>query len=266
MITLQTYSAIFLEAINAASSLLGLPRDNIHPVVDFSYSCSDTVLHIQPLIALQSAFYFAKYLLIFRLYKLMNRRTLMIHINNVYNRREEKTKSIGRLFFLYYYTLFIMILSYFFHNLKGRMLSKLTSRHKIVVSFNKIKEKKTDDCDLILQIGLQIGTQNDHSKSKDEHAWNVKSTFTSFLSDRANFLKRILTQEETWVHHFDPEMNQINQNKQWKHAGSFPSTDLKRMPSVGFCILGLRGGAHDLTTIKSVKPLMGSIISQICVN
>jgi len=34
------------------------------------------------------------------------------------------------------------------------------------------------------------------------------------------FLKRIVTGDETWIHHYDPESKQ--QSMQWKHA-SFPS-------------------------------------------
>ena len=34
-------------------------------------------------------------------------------------------------------------------------------------------------------------------------------------------MRRVVTQDETWVHHFDPEAK--NQSIQWKHPGSlFP--------------------------------------------
>ena len=36
--------------------------------------------------------------------------------------------------------------------------------------------------------------------------------------DLGNFIERVVTQDETWVHHFDPESKM--QNKQWKHPGS----------------------------------------------
>ena len=36
-----------------------------------------------------------------------------------------------------------------------------------------------------------------------------------FQADPADFTKRLVTQDETWVHHFDPESKV--QSKQWKH-------------------------------------------------
>ena len=38
-----------------------------------------------------------------------------------------------------------------------------------------------------------------------------------FQADIANFLERFVTQDETWVHNFDPESK--SQSKQWKHNG-----------------------------------------------
>ena len=37
-------------------------------------------------------------------------------------------------------------------------------------------------------------------------------------SDKEEFLSSIVTQDETWVHHFEPESKQ--QSKAWKHLGS----------------------------------------------
>jgi hypothetical protein len=42
---------------------------------------------------------------------------------------------------------------------------------------------------------------------------------------------RIVTQDETWVNHFDPESKK--QNMQWKHPGSSPSQKFKRVPLAG---------------------------------
>jgi len=41
-----------------------------------------------------------------------------------------------------------------------------------------------------------------------------------FMQLNWNFVKRIVTGDETWIHHDDPETKQ--QSMQWKHA-SFPS-------------------------------------------
>ena len=43
-----------------------------------------------------------------------------------------------------------------------------------------------------------------------------------FEADQASFLDRFLTQDERWVHHFEPETKR--QLMQWKHPGS-PSKD-----------------------------------------
>ena len=52
-----------------------------------------------------------------------------------------------------------------------------------------------------------------------------------FEEDPANFLKRFVTMDETWVHHFTPEAKQ--QSKQWKHSGSPPPKKAKTVSSAG---------------------------------
>ena len=49
--------------------------------------------------------------------------------------------------------------------------------------------------------------------------------------DPGDFIDRVVTQDETWVHHFDPKSKM--QSKQWKHPGSSPPKKLKRVHSVG---------------------------------
>ena len=44
-----------------------------------------------------------------------------------------------------------------------------------------------------------------------------RTNLNLFEEDPANFLKRFVTMDETWVHHFTPEAKQ--QSKQWKHPG-----------------------------------------------
>ena len=39
-----------------------------------------------------------------------------------------------------------------------------------------------------------------------------------FEDDLCDFIKRVVTQDETWTHHHDPESKM--QSKQWKHPGS----------------------------------------------
>lgn len=50
-----------------------------------------------------------------------------------------------------------------------------------------------------------------------------------FKQNPENFLHRIVTQDETWVHHFDPETKL--QSKMWKHLGSPPPRKFKVLPS-----------------------------------
>ena len=42
-------------------------------------------------------------------------------------------------------------------------------------------------------------------------------------------MRRVVTQDETWVHHFDPETK--TQSMQWKHSGSPSPKKIKRVSS-----------------------------------
>ena len=44
-----------------------------------------------------------------------------------------------------------------------------------------------------------------------------------------NLIKQVVTQDETWVHHFDPESRM--QSKQWKHPSLPPPNKFKRVHS-----------------------------------
>ena len=59
----------------------------------------------------------------------------------------------------------------------------------------------------------------------------LRTNLNLFEEDPANFLKRFVTMDETWVHHFTPEAKQ--QSKQWKHPGSPPPKKAKTVPSAG---------------------------------
>ena len=39
-----------------------------------------------------------------------------------------------------------------------------------------------------------------------------------YEDDPGDFIEQVVTQDETWGHHFDPESKM--QSKQWKHPGS----------------------------------------------
>ena len=52
-----------------------------------------------------------------------------------------------------------------------------------------------------------------------------------YEDDPDAFIEPVVTQDETWVHHFDPESKM--QRKQWKHPSSPPPKKFKRLHSAG---------------------------------
>jgi len=46
-----------------------------------------------------------------------------------------------------------------------------------------------------------------------------------------NFLQQIVTGDETWIHHYEPESKR--QSMQWKHPSSPVAKKFKTQPSVG---------------------------------
>ena len=54
---------------------------------------------------------------------------------------------------------------------------------------------------------------------KTIHPYISGYLLSRYDDDPGDFIERVLSQDETWVHHFDPESKM--QSKQWKHPGSF---------------------------------------------
>uniref|UniRef100_H3API3 Mos1 transposase HTH domain-containing protein n=1 Tax=Latimeria chalumnae TaxID=7897 RepID=H3API3_LATCH len=52
-----------------------------------------------------------------------------------------------------------------------------------------------------------------------------------FYADQANFLAHVLTGDEMWIHHWDPETKQ--ESMQWKHQASPPPKKFCSQPSAG---------------------------------
>ena len=52
---------------------------------------------------------------------------------------------------------------------------------------------------------------------------------SGYEDDPGNFIEQVVTQDETWVHHFDQESKM--QSKQWKHQGSSPPQTFKSIHS-----------------------------------
>ena len=55
-----------------------------------------------------------------------------------------------------------------------------------------------------------------------ERTWLDISRYplSRYEDDPGDFIERVVTQDETWAHHFDPESKM--QTKQWKRADSPP--------------------------------------------
>ena len=53
------------------------------------------------------------------------------------------------------------------------------------------------------------------------------SRYSRYGDDREEFMDRVVTQDETWVHQLDPESKK--QSMQWNHPGSFPPQRLTRV-------------------------------------
>lgn len=73
----------------------------------------------------------------------------------------------------------------------------------------------------------------------EEHRNNRVAICQRLLDRHANegeaFLTRIVTGDETWVHHFSPESKR--QSMEWKHPGSPVKKKFKRQPSAGKVML-----------------------------
>jgi histone-lysine N-methyltransferase SETMAR len=76
---------------------------------------------------------------------------------------------------------------------------------------------------------------------------DISRYLLSRYEDEPDFIYRIVTKDETWVHHFDSESKK--QSMQWKHPGSPLREKFKRVPSavkmMASNFLGLSGDNHD---------------------
>ena len=57
---------------------------------------------------------------------------------------------------------------------------------------------------------------------------DARYLLSRYEDDPGDFIGRIVTQDETWVHNFDP-----HSKMQWKHPGSPPPKKFKRVSSAG---------------------------------
>ena len=52
-----------------------------------------------------------------------------------------------------------------------------------------------------------------------------------YEDDSGDFIDRVVTQDETWAHHFQPDSKM--QSMQWKHPGPPPPKKFKKVSSAG---------------------------------
>ena len=69
---------------------------------------------------------------------------------------------------------------------------------------------------------------NDQKRSRLDISRHLLSRYED---DPGDFIDRVVSQYETWVHHFYPESKM--QSTQWKNPGSPPPKKFKRVPSAG---------------------------------
>ena len=54
----------------------------------------------------------------------------------------------------------------------------------------------------------------------DQKRTRYMHLLSRYEDDPGDFIEQVVTQDETWVHHFDQESKM--QSKEWKHPGSSP--------------------------------------------
>ena len=64
-------------------------------------------------------------------------------------------------------------------------------------------------------------------------------------------MDRVVAQDETWVHHFDPDSKK--QSMQWKHPGSVPPKKLKRVSSEGKVMASIFWDNHGVIRVDYLE-------------
>ena len=76
-----------------------------------------------------------------------------------------------------------------------------------------------------------MGPQNVDQKSELRAGLTFLSISCHSEDDPEEYIRRVETQDDTWVSQFDPEAKQ--QSNKWKHPGSTPPKKFKRASSFG---------------------------------
>ena len=72
-----------------------------------------------------------------------------------------------------------------------------------------------------------------------------------YEDDLTDFIERVVTKDETWVHHFHLESKM--QSKQWKHPGSPPPKKFKRVHSAGKVIASIFWDSQSVIMIIYIE-------------
>ena len=68
-------------------------------------------------------------------------------------------------------------------------------------------------------------------ENKENRLSVSRDLLNQYEDERDSFLDRIVTGDETWCHHYEPESKR--QSMEWHHTGSPSKTKFKRLPSAG---------------------------------
>jgi histone-lysine N-methyltransferase SETMAR len=85
-----------------------------------------------------------------------------------------------------------------------------------------------------------------------------------FEEDSSNFLDRLVTMDETWVHHYDPETKE--QSKEWKHAGSPRPKKFRAQKSAGKVLASVfwdKDGIILLDFLEQGRTITGAYYSEL---
>lgn len=79
---------------------------------------------------------------------------------------------------------------------------------------------------------------------KQERVECSQALLTMCHGNQENFFNRLITQDESWVHHYDPETKV--QSMQWKHLDSPPPKKARAQPSAGKVMLTVFWDQHGV--------------------
>ncbi|XP_018349932.1 PREDICTED: histone-lysine N-methyltransferase SETMAR-like [Trachymyrmex septentrionalis] len=143
---------------------------------------------------------------------------------------------------------------------------KIKQVHKLVLSDRKLK---LDDIADIVKIskGSVFTILHDHlsmrklcSKwvprlltvdQKQQRVDDSESCLAMFQKDRKDFLRRYVTMDETWIHHFTPESNR--QSAEWTAAGESRPKRPKTQTSAGKVMASVFWDAHGILFIDYLE-------------